>query len=153
MATFTPATLRFAPRPPKRPNGGTDIFIILGVVAFAHYVLNRPNKKQQPELEVYKGTSLYLTINEHNALVHDIKHHNIDCLKHRGYTIRQPTRHFNRYRELVATIDDYRTLETFRKDCKECDVYSELQYDPSHYDSHEYATTIKRSWHNALVLK
>jgi hypothetical protein len=148
-AIFTPPPMR-----PKRPNSATELFIILGMVAFVHYILNRPNKKQKPELEIYEPTSsLYLNINEHNTLVHEIKHHNIDCLKHRGYTIRKPNRHFNRYRELVATIDNYTTLEIFRKDCNECNVYSELLYDPIHYDPYKDVAIINRSWHNTPVLK
>lgn len=153
MASIVPT---FAPMPRPGRGGGnwkTDLFLLaagFGVfrLLFAAFESNEPEFEWFPY--PYSTRFYCLHLKPNNTMVHDIENRNIDCLKRRGYSIIIPNRSYTGYKETCATIfNENESIEQFLKDCKECNVYSELRY--SEFGRYMFDHTVKLKWHNAVL--
>lgn len=111
------------------------------------------NKKPKYQMQLQKnpvdyGNRYNVSIRCNGYASHEItKHHNIDCLKAKGYAITiEQVYNYNHYWTNVANIyhDD---IEKILADCKECNVYTEVVYERTNMFGNEVQESQKLHWH------
>lgn len=73
-------------------------------------------------------------------------HHNIDCLKKKGYFLK--TNSFYRYSDWNDVVNVYEDdIEKLLADCKECNVHTEIAFEYTNMFGNEVQDSQKLYWH------
>ncbi len=78
-----------------------------------------------------------------------VKHNNIDCLRQKGYNVKiyEPPSYTHYYDHNRARIESEESIEQILKDCKECDVHTEITYRFNDIFRNERTSKTSFRWH------